>query len=95
MPTFEVAHINEQGIDLIIVLVSNSFGGLGTAEQKRQTGLLQVAATSAGMAGTVVPVWEDGFGSLAFLAPREWHPFFESLTTNDLLRNVNRTLTTR
>lgn len=93
METFEVAHINEQGQDIIIVVVTSSFGTFGRTEQNRLKNLLQVAANSAGLKGTVVPVWDGGLGRLAFLAPAPWLPFFRSLSLQDVALSINRTLT--
>ena len=93
METFEVAHINRQGQDIIMVLVANAFGSLSRSEQSRISNLLEIASHSAGLKGTVVPVWDGGFGRLAFLAPIPWMTFFKSLTLEDVALNINRTLT--
>lgn len=93
METFEVAHVNEQGQDIIMVVVTSAFGSFGRIEQNRLTNLLQVAASSAGLKGTVVPVWDGGFGRLAFLAPMPWMSFFQSLTLEAVAGSINRTLT--
>ena len=53
---------------------------------------LQAYARSAGLAGTVVPVWLHG-RQMKFIAPRPWHPFFKSLTWNSVLQNLNKELT--
>jgi hypothetical protein len=91
MPRFQVAHVREQGIDLIIIVVGSSFGNRGTSEQNQITAELQLRARNAGLAGTVVPVWDAG-GRIAFLAPRKWHPFFSSLTLEWITANINREL---
>lgn len=83
---YDVAHIREQGQDMIIVLVSHE----PTEVQQSQ---LQRCATAAGLAGTVVPVWTDPFGHLHFRAPVLWHGFFESLSPEFINANINRTLT--
>ena len=91
--TFEVAHIRYQGVDLIIVLVSSSFGRKSLEEQRVIVEDLQRCATSAGLAGTVVPVWDVGGGRMGFLAPKNWHPFFRSIDLSFVVRNINRKLT--
>lgn len=93
MTTFEVAHLKEQGQDIIIVLVDRSFGNKTESEQNQITSELQICARSAGLAGTVVPVWDSGGGRMGFLAPRPWHPFFKSLSLMDIAANINRKLT--
>ena len=92
MATFKVAHIRQQNIDLIIVLMDASFGQLSSADQNDTIEYLQICATNADLAGTVVPVWYQG-GRVHFIAPPNWHPFFKSLSWQDILRNVNTELT--
>jgi len=91
MQSFDVAHFREQDVDLIVISVSSSFGTLPNDEQNRLRGILQQCASSAGLAGTVVPVWQSS-GRLGFLAPQQWHTFFGSLTVEDVARNFNRKL---
>lgn len=93
MTDFEVAHLNVQGQQVIIVVVNSSVGSESNLEQDRIRNSLQLCATNAGLAGTVALVWDAGRGRLAFLAPRPWHPFFQSLTLADVARNINKKLT--
>lgn len=93
MTIFDVAHIREQGQDIIIVLVDRSFGNKSQSEQNQITGKLQMCARSAGLAGTVVPVWDSGRGRMGFLAPQPWHPFFKGLSLSFVAANINRRLT--
>jgi hypothetical protein len=88
METFKVAHIHEQGNDIIIVIVNPSFRFMPHEEQNAGINVLQACATSAGLAGIVVPVWQDG-NTFGCLPPTKWLPFFESLTWPDILRNIN------
>lgn len=93
MTTFEVAHVREQGVDLIITLVDSSFGRKSAQEQQNIANAIQTCARAAGMAGTVVPVWEDGRGRMGFWAPRQWHNFFKSLDLVTVAASVNKKLT--
>jgi len=92
MAKFKIAHIREQGIDLIIVPLESSFGNKTQREQSEIIASLQVCASSAGLAGTVVPVWREG-NSHKFIAPPNWHPFFKSLGWNQIMANINKELT--
>jgi hypothetical protein len=92
MASFDIAHLREQGQDLIIVPLDSSFGHKSSGEQQHVIASLQACARSAGLAGTVVPVWEDGFGRMAFIAPRPWHPFFQSIGMDFVTGNINRRL---
>lgn len=53
---------------------------------------LQSRATSAGLAGTVVLVWDNGGGHMRFIAPVKWHPFFRSINLQFVAANINREL---
>jgi len=91
MPNFDVAHIREQGVDLIIILLGPNFQ-YQTQQQKNDIcEELQARATAAGLIGTVVPVWQHG-RQMSFMAPPNWHPFFRGLSWQMIMNNVNRTL---
>jgi hypothetical protein len=91
MPTFKIAHIKEQGVDLIIVPLESSFGNLTSQDQHEQIAILQAHARAAKLAGTVVPVWDSG-GRMAFIAPTQWHPFFQSINLQRVAMSINREL---
>jgi hypothetical protein len=93
METFEVAHIRHQGVDLIIIPLKAPFGRKPKSEQEAIVSHLQACATSAGLAGTVVPVWDAGGGRMGFLAPQNWHQFFRSINLSFVATNINRKLT--
>lgn len=92
MPRFQVAHIREQGVDLIIIPLNDSFRFKSQTEQNQIISELQLRATNAGLAGTVVPVWDSGGGRMAFIAPPNWHPFFRSINLQFIAANINREL---
>jgi hypothetical protein len=92
MKSYRVAHVRKDGLDLIIVPMSPSFGGKPRAEQSEIVDGLQMQAAKAQLAGAVVPVWDAGGGRLGFLAPAAWHPFFKSLTLRSVVKLVNREL---
>ena len=88
MQTFDVAHIREQGVDLIIVFLDHSVQYKTDAERSQIAGALQLCARSAGLAGTVVLVWQGGF-----FADRNFHPFFQSVNFEMLAASINTRLT--
>ncbi len=92
METFEVAHILEQGIDLIVIPLKSSFGQRPKATQDEIIESLQLCASEAGLKGTVVPVWDSGGGRMAFIAPANWHPYFRSINLQFVANNINRKL---
>lgn len=92
MATLKIAHLREQGIDLIIVPLESGFGRKSSGEQSEIVESIQRCAHSAGLAGTVVPVWREGSGH-RFIAPTNWHSFFKSFGWNDIVANLNKELT--
>lgn len=92
MPSLQVAHVREQGVDLIIAPLDYTFGCRTPAEQQAAIREIQVRSSVAGLAGTVVPVWDSGGGRMGFIAPRNWHPFFRSLSLSAVWGSVNRQL---
>jgi hypothetical protein len=92
MPRFKVAHIHEQGNDMIIIPLESSFGSKSSSDQQLAIGDLQLRARTAGLAGIVVPVWDSGGGRMSFIAPHQWHSFFGSLNLRWVFGNINREL---
>ena len=90
MPRFKVAHVKEQGVDLIIIPLESSFGHKPTTDQQAIIADLQLHSRGAGLPGTVVPVWDSGGGRMSFIAPQNWHSFFKSLSLASVWSNVNR-----
>lgn len=64
---------------MIIIPLDRSFGSKAQNEQRQIIAELQIRAASAGLLGTVVPVWEDYAGRMNFIAPQNWHPYFRGL----------------
>lgn len=92
MPRYKVAHIKEQGIDLIIIPLDSAFRTKSHEQQNEITLELQKRADAAGLAGTVVPVWDAGGGRMAFIAPQRWHPYFKGIDLAFVVANYNREL---
>ena len=91
MPRFQLAHIREQGVDIMIVPLSDDFEVKSDSDRAAIIDELQVRARAAGLAGTVVPVWVSS-GTVHFIAPPNWHPFFRSLNMQFVRANLNREL---
>lgn len=91
MPRYKIAHIHEQGVDLIIIPLDASFGAMTISEQHEEMDEFQFRARSAGLAGTVVPVWREK-GRMMFIAPTNWHLFLSSLSPEFVQMNLNREL---
>ncbi len=93
MADFDVAHIREQGQDMIIIPLKSDFAHKTNPEQHKDIAQLQSAANRAGLQGTVVVVWDAGTGRLAFIAPQPWHAFFRGTSLQWVAMNINRKLT--
>ena len=92
MEQFQVAHINVQGVNLVVVFVNPGVGQRPASEQQQVVNALQACASGAGLAGNVVPVWRDNLGRLNFIAPPTQHGFFKSVTFEYLYNSINKTL---
>ena len=91
MPRFKVAHLHEQGQDMVIIPLESSFGLKSELEKNEIIKELQLHSRGAGLKGTVIPVWESS-GRTHFIAPRPWHPFFESMPLQQIWANINKEL---
>ena len=91
MPDLPIAHMSERGTYFVIVPVESSFGAQSRVVQEAEIDRLRLAAMSARLNGTVVPVWNDG-DRLAFRAPQRFHAFFRSLSLPLILSRLNATL---
>lgn len=92
MTSFRVAHLHEQGNDMIIIPLGEEFGSKSPPEQEQTVGALRTAAKASGLRGVVIPIWpqED---KLRFLAPKIWHPYFKRMTWDWLRANLNTEIT--
>ena len=88
MSDFQVAHIREQGVDLIIVFVAERVRRIPDSEKQALAAGLTLCAHTAGLAGHVVLVWPGGF-----FADRKFHAYFESVPYDFLVANINKHLT--
>ena len=89
MARYNVAHIHEQGIDLIIIPLKSSFGMQGEAIQLQTINELQIRANNAWLKGTVIPVW-NSVARIAFIAPHNRHSFFGNIILFFVAANINR-----
>ena len=91
MPSFKVAHIREQGQDMLLFPLSGNFGVKGPKEQDKVLAELQARAQAAGLTGRAVAVWELG-GRTYSVGPKPWEAFLGSLSMKFVLQKVNTTI---
>ena len=92
MAKYPIAHIREQGVDIIIVPLDPKFGRLSKREQSERITHVQACTIKAGLAGTVVPVWQEGDG-FRFIGPNKWLAFFQSISWDYIVSRINAELT--
>ncbi len=92
MPSFMVAHIRRENVDLILVPLEGDFEHYPREEQAALLGELRSRAREAGLLGTVVPVWSGENEHMKFVAPRELHSIFKGVDVPWVLASVNREL---
>ena len=93
MQKFKVAHIREQGQDMIIVFVNAQVGTWSDERREQLSEQLQICANSANLAGLVVLMWQTPLGHSKFSAPKQWHTFLQSVSYQMLAGNINKELT--
>ncbi|MGX9392577.1 hypothetical protein ACWX0K_20285 [Nitrobacteraceae bacterium UC4446_H13] len=92
MPTFKVAHIREQGQDMIIFPLNSAFGRQSESERQDELAALEYQARAAGLAGHAVAVWDAGGGRMAFMGPPQWHGFLRSLNLRAVMASLNKSI---
>jgi hypothetical protein len=91
MTTYRIAHIREQGHDMIIIPLEDRFEHATQADKNALLTHLQACATTAGLAGTVVLMWAYAHQT-KFIAPPQWHPFFRNLPLAAAYQSLNKEL---
>jgi hypothetical protein len=88
MPSIKVAQLNEQGQDMVIVIMDPAFALASPTQQEATIGQLQAKSNACCLKGTVAMVWDDG-GRMDYLVPQPWHEFFRSITLDDVRGRLN------
>ena len=89
MPSFMVAHVKHQGVELVLVPLEDDFDRYPREEQSALIAELRKRAREAGLRGTVVPVWNVEHEHMKFVAPREMHALFKGVDVNWVRASVN------
>jgi hypothetical protein len=90
MPKYKVAHIHEQGQDMIIFPLEAKFGHQTDSDKNQELGILGFRANAAGLRGAAVAVWDAGGGRMGFMGPQQWHPFLRSINLQFVMANLNK-----
>jgi hypothetical protein len=92
METFQVARLEIQDVQLVIVLLAAGFDSKSEKEKLDCYAALERCAERDGLAGTVVVLWQDQSNRTRFIAPPEQHPFFQIMKYEQMLAQVSGTL---
>jgi hypothetical protein len=88
MPSIKVAQLNEQGHEMVIVIMDSAFARASPTQQEATIAQLQSRSNASGLKGTIVMVWDAG-GKMNYLAPQPWRDFFHSMTLDDVRSLLN------
>jgi hypothetical protein len=89
VPRYSVAHIYEQGQDMLIFPLDREVHHWTSEQQNELLAELEWRANDAGLAGSAVIVWEYG-NRFYYLGPRLWSSFLGSIDMRWVRRNLNR-----
>lgn len=91
MPTIKLAHIREQGQNMLLFPLDRTFGHKTAAEKGAILGELEDRAHGAGLAGRAAIFWESG-GRTYSLGPKAWDTFLRSISIRHVLASVNKSI---
>lgn len=94
MNEYQVAHLNIENQNMIVIPLDSTFRLSPQSEKVETYEQLQICASGAGLKGHVVVVWQDVSG-IKFMAPPQWHSYFQSITWSWVRASLNKTLTCR
>lgn len=89
MPRIKVAHLREQGQNMLIFPLDSNFHTKSEAAKQDILEELQMRASAAGLAGRAVIFWQNG-SSTHFMGPRPWHPFLKGLSLRQVHASLNK-----
>ncbi|MEP3050775.1 MAG: hypothetical protein ABJP48_13515 [Erythrobacter sp.] len=92
MPKIKVAHIIEQGQNMILFPLDRTFHQKTSTEQHTALAELEDRAHEAGLAGRAAVFWEVQ-GRTHYLGPRQWTNFLRSISIRQVLASVNKSIT--
>ena len=90
MPKYQVAHIHEQGQDMIIFPLDAEFSRKAESDQDQELSSLEFRANNAGLRGAAVAVWDAGGGRMGFRGPTQWHPYLRSINLQFVRTHLNK-----
>ena len=92
MPTFNIANVKVQGVDIVMIILDASFERKPFKEQEEIINEFQKRAITSGFHGEVIPIWDGGKGSIHFKAPPSLHPFLSTINQHYVAEHFNKQL---
>ena len=91
MPTIKLAHIREQGQNMLLFPLDSSFGYKSSSEQNAILEELEGRAHTADLAGRAAVFWPSGSRTCS-LGPKPWQQFLRSMSIRTVLASVNKSI---
>lgn len=91
MPSFKVAHVQEQGQNMLLFPLDRSFGHKTPDQQRAIVDELEDRAHVAGLAGRAAVFWECN-GRTYSLGPQQWRNFLRSISIRRVIASVNKSI---
>jgi hypothetical protein len=89
MPRYEIAHIREQGQDIIIFALDQSFGHQSEDDQLATLADFSRRCRGANLRGQVAILWPSG-AQTRFIGPQIWYSYLESINIAYAISQRNR-----
>ena len=89
MAIFEVAQINEQGVDFVLVPLHANFEFRSEQEKSATVARLRSGASRAGLSGVVIPVWAMRSGKMGCFTPNCYRAHLRGLDLEFVADNIN------
>jgi len=89
---YKIAHIREQGKDVILIPITNVNNELTNEKLNEIRRIFQTHAIQTKLSGDVCLVWEFN-NKLCFLAPNQWKAFCTSLNMRIIKQYLNQEMT--
>jgi hypothetical protein len=91
MPHFKLAHIYQQGQNMLLFPLDSGFGHKTSAQRNATLQELEARAHAAGLAGRAAVFWTMGNRTYS-LGPAPWRNFLNSFSIGSVLANVNKSI---
>ncbi|WP_172705021.1 hypothetical protein [Sphingomonas sp. LH128] len=91
MPKFKLAHIKEQGQNMLLFPLDASFSNNTPAQREALLQELEDRAHAAGLAGRAAVFWNTGNRTF-WLGPPPWRNFLNSINMHTVLASINKSI---